>query len=93
MSLTPIFLLALTVASILVAALAGSTRRLGFWLTLVASIFLTPLIGFAIAALSGRKRWPEERPRRVRPRRLAWLRGAQPKIGNHEQSAQDDHRL
>lgn len=78
MSLTPLFLFALTAASILVAGLVGSTRRLGFWITLVLSIFFTPIVGFALAALSGSRRWPGKTRRVRRPRRLRWLRSAEP---------------
>ena len=75
MPLTPLILFALTAASILVAGLVGSTRRSGFWITLIVSIFLTPIVGFALAVLSGSRRWPGRARRLRRPR---WLRSDKP---------------
>ncbi|EDM78175.1 hypothetical protein PPSIR1_00540 [Plesiocystis pacifica SIR-1] len=47
--------IALPVLAIVGAGLVGSTRRLGFWLTILVSIFLTPIGGFVAAWLSGPK--------------------------------------
>ncbi|MCA9656723.1 MAG: hypothetical protein KC486_00125 [Myxococcales bacterium] len=78
MSLSPLFILALSVAAIVAAGLAGKTRRLGFWLTIVVSVFLTPFVGFALAVLSGRRQWPGRKEllaeRRRQRRRRLWDR-------------------
>ena len=58
MSLTPLLIITLYALAIVTAGLVGSTRRLGFWLTLVVSLFLTPLVGFIVAVLTGRRAWP-----------------------------------
>lgn len=68
--------LILIAAVFLVTGLVGSTRRLGFFMTLLLSFVLTPLGGFLAAALSGpRKRkepgqgwWARRRARRARRR-------------------------
>ena len=61
----PFILIGLPAALVIVVALAGSTRRLGFWATLVLSILLTPLGGFIIALISGpRQRKPKPKPKR-----------------------------
>ena len=53
----------LLVTILIVTGLVGSTRRLGFFLTLVASILLTPIGGFVLALLSGsRQRTARRRP-------------------------------
>lgn len=63
MDITPFFIYVLPVATVLAVALLGSTRRLGFWLTLILSIFLTPVGGFIAALISG--------PRRIKRRPAA----------------------
>jgi len=75
MSLSSLTILAFTGAALIVAGLVGKTRRLGFWLTLVLSIFLTPFVGVALAVLTGPRRWPgrseiQAKLRRARRRRL-----------------------
>ncbi|MDC0671977.1 hypothetical protein [Nannocystis radixulma] len=40
--------------------MVGSTRRLGFWATILLSIVLTPIGGFIAALISGRRR-PKKR--------------------------------
>ncbi len=52
----PFFAIILPILAILVAGLVGTTRRLGFWLTLLLSIVLTPIGGFVLAVLSGPRR-------------------------------------
>lgn len=41
--------------------LLGSTRRSGFWLTIIASIFLTPIGGVLLAIISGPRRYKPPR--------------------------------
>ena len=48
--------IALPILTVLAVALVGSTRRLGFWLTLLCAVVLTPLGGFVVAAISGPRR-------------------------------------
>lgn len=65
MNLAPLLIIALPVLLVVAVGLVGSTRRLGFWLTVVLSIVLTPIGGFLAAFLSGprrRKRQQEEPP-------------------------------
>lgn len=56
MNLTPFFVYALPVFTALAVAALGSTRRLGFWPTLVATLLLTPVGGYIAAMLSGPRR-------------------------------------
>lgn len=58
---TPFFVYVLPIVTALAVAALGSTRRLGFWLTLGAAIVLTPMGGYIAAMLSGAKR------RKLRP--------------------------
>ncbi|MCY1013665.1 hypothetical protein OV079_50685 [Nannocystis pusilla] len=53
MELTLLFVYALPVVTLLALGLLGTTRRLGFWLTVLLSIVLTPIGGFIAALLSG----------------------------------------
>jgi hypothetical protein len=62
MSLAPFLIIALPVLLVLAVGLVGSTRRLGFWLTVIASIFLTPIGGFLLAFLSGPRRRKKPSP-------------------------------
>ena len=55
MNLTPFFIYVLPIITVLAVALLGSTRRVGFWLTLLLSIGLTPVGGFIVALISGPK--------------------------------------
>jgi UPF0716 family protein affecting phage T7 exclusion len=61
MDLTPFFAVALPVTTVIAVALLGSTRRIGFWAALILAILLTPVGGFIVAMISGR--------RRLKPRR------------------------
>ena len=63
MSLAPILIIALPVLTVLAVGLVGSTRRLGFWLTLLLSIVLTPIGGFFVAFLSGPRSRPHRKPK------------------------------
>lgn len=63
MSLAPLLIIALPVLLLLAVGLVGSTRRLGFWLTVVLSIFLTPIGGFLAAFISG----PRQRKKKPPP--------------------------
>lgn len=54
--MTPIFIIGLPVLLLLAVGLVGSTRRLGFWWTLLFAVLLTPIAGFLFAALSGARR-------------------------------------
>lgn len=56
MVLAPFFIYTLPIVTVLAVGLLGSTRRLGFWLTLILAIFLTPVGGFIGALISGPKR-------------------------------------
>lgn len=49
--------------TILAVGLLGSTRRLGFWLSLLAAVVLTPIGGTVVALISG--------PRRHKARRVS----------------------
>lgn len=55
MEFAPFFVYVLPVITILAVALLGSTRRIGFWLALLASILLTPVGGFLLTLLLGAK--------------------------------------
>jgi UPF0716 family protein affecting phage T7 exclusion len=66
MVLEHFFIYFLPVITVVIAALAGSSRRLGFWLTLVLSVVITPLGGYFVAYFFG--------PRRRRPKRRFWRR-------------------
>lgn len=62
MDLAPIFTYLLPVVTVLAVGLLGSTRRLGFWPSIVASLLVTPIGGLIIALVSGPKR-----PKRPKP--------------------------
>jgi UPF0716 family protein affecting phage T7 exclusion len=64
MDLTPFFIVALPVTTILAVGLLGSTRRIGFWAALILAILLTPVGGFIVALISGRGR---RKPKRRQP--------------------------
>lgn len=61
MELTPLFVYVLPVVTVLTLGLLGRTRRLGFWLTILLSIVLTPVGGFMATLASGPRR--RNRPR------------------------------
>lgn len=61
MTLTPFFIIVLPLFALVTVGLIGSTRRSGFWPTLLLGVILTPVGGFVVAWLSG--------PRRYAPRR------------------------
>ncbi|MCA9684032.1 MAG: hypothetical protein KC431_27730 [Myxococcales bacterium] len=52
----PILAILFSVLSIIAVGLVGSTRRLGFWLSLLLAIVLTPIGGFIAAVISGPRR-------------------------------------
>lgn len=56
MGISPFFIVILPVITLIAVALLGSTRRLGFWMTLILGILLTPVGGFIAALISGPKR-------------------------------------
>jgi len=56
MDLAPLLVIALPVLTVLAVGLLGSTRRLGFWLSLLLAVVLTPIGGTLVALLTGRKR-------------------------------------
>lgn len=58
MDATPLFIYVLPVLTVLAVGLLGSTRRIGFWITIILSIVLTPIGGAIIAMISGPKRRP-----------------------------------
>ncbi len=60
-ALGPLFVIGLPILTVLMAAMVGRTRRSGFWLTLIVSALLTPIVGFALAIVSGPKPWPGHR--------------------------------
>lgn len=60
MDLAAFFLYLLPVITVLAVGLLGSTRRIGFWVAVIASVLLTPVGGFIIALISG--------PKRIKPR-------------------------
>ena len=64
MDLIPLLVIALPVLTVLAVGLVGSTRRLGFWLSLLLAIVLTPIGGLLVALLTGRKRIERRIPRR-----------------------------
>jgi UPF0716 family protein affecting phage T7 exclusion len=51
--MTPIFIIVLPLLLVVAIGLVGSTRRLGFWWTVLLSVVLTPIGGFLVAVLSG----------------------------------------
>ncbi|MDC0674554.1 hypothetical protein [Nannocystis radixulma] len=53
MELTLLFVYALPVVTLLALGLLGTTRRLGFWWTVLLSIVLTPIGGFIATQFSG----------------------------------------
>jgi hypothetical protein len=67
MSLAPILIIALPVLTVLAVGLVGSTRRLGFWLTVVLSIVLTPIGGFLAAFISGPRQRKKQPPKPAEP--------------------------
>jgi UPF0716 family protein affecting phage T7 exclusion len=66
MSFTPFFIVVLPLTVLVMMGLIGSTRRTGFWLTLILSVLLTPVGGFLVAWLSGPRRYRPPRPSRTR---------------------------
>lgn len=56
MELKPFFIFVLPVLTVLMLGMLGTTRRLGFWGTILLSIVLTPVGGFIAANLSGPRR-------------------------------------
>lgn len=58
MDATPLFIYVLPVLTVLAVGLLGSTRRIGFWITIILSIVLTPIGGALVAMISGPKRRP-----------------------------------
>jgi UPF0716 family protein affecting phage T7 exclusion len=64
MSLTPFFIIALPVLTVFAVGMVGSTRRLGFWLTALLSIVLTPVGGLLVAVLSGPRGYKRKNPPR-----------------------------
>ena len=56
MNIKPLLVILLPVLLFVAAGLVGSTRRLGFWWTVLLSVLLTPLGGFVFAVLSGPRR-------------------------------------
>ncbi|PRQ08471.1 hypothetical protein [Enhygromyxa salina] len=84
MEIGPFLHVGLVILTILVVALAGSTRRLGFGLTLLLSIVLTPIGGFIVTMLSGaRQRKPKRKPKPKR--RWSWFRRAPAAEANQTQ--------
>lgn len=63
--MTPLFIIGLPLLLVLAVGLAGSTRRLGFWWTVLLSVVLTPIGGFLVALLSGARR--PHRPKQRSP--------------------------
>ncbi len=56
MTVSPFFVYILPVLLVITIGLLGSTRRLGFFLSVILSIVLTPIGGFIAALISGPKR-------------------------------------
>lgn len=68
-NLGPFFFIVLPILTVLAAALAGRTRRIGFWPTLILSILLTPIGGILVAFISGPKhRKPKARHKSASPK-------------------------
>jgi VIT1/CCC1 family predicted Fe2+/Mn2+ transporter len=61
MLFSPFFVYALPVITVVAVGALGSTRRLGFWLTLILAVLLTPIGGAIAAIISG----PRRRKRQV----------------------------
>lgn len=61
MDLSPFFIYVLPVLTLLALGMLGSTRRLGFWPTLLLSILLTPIGGFIATMISGQRK-PRSKP-------------------------------
>lgn len=60
--ITPILIILLPMLLILAVGLVGSTRRLGFWWTMLLSVVLTPIGGYIVAVLSGARRTRKPAP-------------------------------
>lgn len=69
MTFTPFFIVVLPLIVLATMGLIGSTRRAGFWLTVILSALITPVGGFLVAWLSGPRRHQPPRPSRTRSRR------------------------
>lgn len=66
MDIRPFFIYFLPVLTVVAVGALGSTRRLGFWLTLLLAIGLTPIGGLIVAMLSGHRK-PQRVKRRAPP--------------------------
>ena len=60
--MAPVYAFGFLALTILGIGLMGSTRRIGFWLALLASILLTPIGGLVLTVLSGPPK-PEPKPK------------------------------
>lgn len=56
MEIAPFFIFVLPVLCVLAVGLLGTTRRIGFWIALIAAIILTPVGGFILALVLGPKK-------------------------------------
>ena len=56
MDISPFFVYMLPVFTLLALGALGSTRRLGFWPTVLLSIVLTPIGGFVATMISGQRK-------------------------------------
>jgi hypothetical protein len=63
MNFTPFFIIGLPIIIFAAMGLLGSTRRSGFWPTLILSVLITPVGGFIVAWLSGPRSSAPPRPR------------------------------
>lgn len=59
MNIAPIFVIGLPILLVLAVGMVASTRRLGFFLGVIASILLTPIGGLVLAIVTG----PRQRKR------------------------------
>jgi len=60
--MAPFFIYLLPILTVLAVGLLGGTRRIGFWLAIIASVLLTPVGGFIIALISGPKHRKRRKP-------------------------------
>ncbi|MBM7116962.1 hypothetical protein [Archangium primigenium] len=67
MDLTPVLVVLLPVLLVFSVGLVGGTRRLGFWLSVLLAVVLTPIGGVLVAVLSGPKRIKPKKKKRSAP--------------------------
>lgn len=67
MNIAPLFIIGLPILLVLAVGMVASTRRLGFFLGVLASILLTPIGGLVLAIITGPRQPKRSKPRGVAP--------------------------